>query len=434
MQDLFERAKTIREKVNTVERLHKTCQLTELDLTQPIFNEARYLSRALADVLFYLPDNKAKAEKHLDKAELAANNGINDAVDTLITFIKKSLKNLKNTHRKFQLSTSEYGDEYTEVLEYLVEVDGLVIKSRGDRDNRVDIYCELADEKHQEKLEKISNFALKLAQIEAVAQKVTEASSGIKDPTISNYIRSALDESNSSVNFELHLQPKYQLENDTKKCIGAECLIRLYVDGNPFPPSVFIDYAEKSGLIVQIDDWVLKNALKILKDNPSIPRLSINVSALDLLDYAYSSNVIALLKKHNIAPERLEIEITERIVLEDGLPYDHINELAKHGVKISIDDFGTGDTRFDYLANITVHVIKVDMSLVQKFKKDSEKYSVLLKAIAAVGKTCEIEVIAEGIGEQDEDIVPSLVDEIGIKRFQGYLFGKPVPLNDFQCL
>jgi len=164
--------KSFHEKVNLLERLHKTCQLSALGLQEPVLNETRYLARALADVLYFLED-PAKLAQHLATAELAVHSAINDAVDVLVTHVKDCLSDLKVEYPNFHLSNSSYAREHLLALKAMLEIDSLVVYSRGKRTERYDTYKKLAFGKAAAKLKVISAFALKLTLIEIIAQDST---------------------------------------------------------------------------------------------------------------------------------------------------------------------------------------------------------------------------------------------------------------------
>jgi EAL domain-containing protein (putative c-di-GMP-specific phosphodiesterase class I) len=173
---------------------------------------------------------------------------------------------------------------------------------------------------------------------------------------------------------------------------------------------------------------VLAMTLDLLKNHPKIPCISVNVSTNELASPSYSAEVLELVQASGIDAQRLELEITERAAIVDEASERHLLELSRKGIKISIDDFGTGETRFDYLAKFQVDVIKIDMSLVQKFENAPQSYSKLLQAICAVGKACNMVIVAEGI--ESLKVAESLVS-LGINKFQGYHFGKPVGVEQF---
>lgn len=427
-EEIIKRAKAIQGKVNLLEGLHKTCQLQLIGLSEPILNESRYLARALSDVLYNWDSQNGEIAKNLATAELAVHSGINDAVDILITHVKSTLVNLETAYKDFEIATSSFGDDYIAALEAINEVDKLVVNSRKNRTDRVEIYSKLADVDQSSFLDTISDFALKLPQIEAIAQRdgaATEPSDGLMP-----YLLTALDGKSETTYFTIYLQPKYERKADGDKCIGAEALLRFSAEGNQLPPQQVISYAEQNQLITRIDMMVLRKALNILKDNPDIPSISVNVSAFDLLLPDYSDQVLEMISEVSGDPKRLELEITEGTVINDESSFMHLQKISKTGVRISIDDFGTGETRFDYLAKLPINVIKIDKSLVDSYKNAPASYGTLISAIGAVGNSCSIEVLAEGL-ETAADVTN--LHELGISKYQGFYFGKPEPLEEFMA-
>lgn len=426
---LIARAKAIRAEVNILEGLHKTCQLTEIGLVEPILNESRYLARALADLAHFDVSDKEYASA-LQNAEHAVRCAINDAIDALVTFVKKSNQSIKKDYPAFDVATNPtFGKSYIEALAAMAKVEDEIVSSRTDRTKRTEIYKKLATSPTE--LEVIAKFALMLPRIEATA-KTTKPGFTLgeephsSDEWILNHMRDAIESAGGDAKFSLALQPKY--EKNGPRCVGAESLLRLNIGTANIPPIRFIKFAERSGLISDIGYWVLKETINILKNHPEIPCISVNVSPIELLDSEYFEKVKALVEMDGVAPERIELEITESAAINDTLSEHHLHNLAQLGVRIAIDDFGTGDTKFDYLAKMKVSVIKLDMSLVHKYARTPNEYRPLISAISAVGRECEIDLIAEGVESQEQ---AQLLDDIGISTFQGYLYGRPIPADEF---
>lgn len=425
--------KSFHEKVNLLERLHKTCQLSSLGLQEPILNETRYLARALADVLYFLEDQE-KLTQHLATAELAVHSAINDAVDVLVTHTKDCLSDLITNYPHFHINNSSYAAEHLQALKAMLAIDEIVVYSRGKRTERYNTYKQLAFGDAAANLEVISGFALKLPLIETIAQNSTRdpnapPEDSASDLFIATGLNAALNNnSDSGPKLCINLQPKYRLKNEFKELIGAEALVRFNYNGTPIQPTHFIPVAERNQLISAIDRFVLESALDVLSNNSKLPYISVNVSALELLSPNYADEVKALIQSKNISPERIELELTEGMVITDKASNHHLHELSQLGVRIAIDDFGTGETKFDYLATLPVNAIKIDISLVRKYQTSPNSYKKLLSAINAIGVACETEVIAEGVDSQQ--IIDALVD-IGISDFQGYHFGRPVSISEF---
>lgn len=427
------REKAIRDKVNTLEGLHKTCQLSAIGLSEPILNETRYLARALADILYFDQGSESYITA-LQHAEHAARCAINDAVDILVTFVKSALTRIEKDYSRYCLATSGFGNQYVEALVALEQIGDKVVTSRQSREDRDSIYKELADQKSE--LALISDFALQLPRIEAIArQKHTGVveSGPLTDHGahwIAGKIAQALNKDAGDACLSVSIQPKYQVGAIPPLCIGAEALMRFQVAGSDISPSSFIPVAEQTGLIAQIGFFALRSTLKILKAHPELKSVSVNVSPLELLDSEYSTKVIALVVEElGSVGGRLELEITESAAINDLESFHHLEALSKAGIRIAIDDFGTGLTKFDYLAKVDVKVLKIDQSLVRSFNRAPETYKKLLGAIVAVGHSCDLEVIAEGVEYAHE--AENLTKQVGLTKFQGWLFGKAVPPNQF---
>lgn len=429
---VLDREKDIRNKVNVLEGLHKSCQLSAVGLAEPVLNESRYLARALADLLHF-EKGTVDYSKALGEAEHAARNATNDAIDLLITYVKTVVKRIELNCPKFDIATSVFGDDFITAFEVLETIDPLIVYSRSDRTKRYPIYEELAS---SGKMQSISNFALRLRHIEAVAKRTQagvtklpiEAHAG--DSWLAQKISDALTGVSAQANLEVHFQPKYQQIGELKKCVGAEALMRLTVDGQNINPSLFITVAEHNGLINGIGKFALNESIKLLKRLPELPSVSVNVSPYELLDDQYSKKTLEIVQSE-LGDEigRLELEITEGSAIADLGSSEQIKQLSEAGIQIAIDDFGTGQTKFDYLAELKVNVLKIDISLVRKLRASPKNYTPLLKAIVEIGKVFDLTVVAEGV-EYPADI-EKLEGSIGVSVFQGWLFGKVVSADQF---
>lgn len=337
LESLIQREKEIREKVNLIERLHKTCQLAELGLEPPILNEMRYLARALADVLFY---EKGSPEhvKALQHAEHAARCAVNDSIDILISFIKASNSRIKTEYPSFHIATSPFGESLIVCLAAMLRIEPKVVSSRQNRELRDQIYHDLAQD--TDTLKQISDFALLIPQIEAVAQRehigYQKYAIQTLDPGwLANQIRAALSAEDPETYLYFELQPKYRVDGDTRHLIGAELLARLSVTGNIISPAYFIAVAEATGQIANIGALALESAATLLRNNPDLPSLSVNVSPVELLQPEYSRRAADLLASHHDITSKLELEITESSAVNDSAGFEHLKTLANKGVKNS---------------------------------------------------------------------------------------------------
>jgi diguanylate cyclase (GGDEF)-like protein len=229
---------------------------------------------------------------------------------------------------------------------------------------------------------------------------------------------------------ELWYQP--QLSLDTGKVIGAEALLRWRTAENKFiSPAVFIPLAEYSGLIVEIGDWVINQACVqlnhlALSGFPDVS-ISVNVSIPQFRRENFVESIIQAMQVHQINPNKLELEITENILMDDPqVVIDALVSLKEQGIHIALDDFGTGYSSLSYLQKLPLDRLKVDRSFVTDIAKEGQ--SIIASTIINLGKQMNLKVIAEGIEEieQQERLI-----ELGCNEVQGFYYAKPMPEDEF---
>lgn len=226
----------------------------------------------------------------------------------------------------------------------------------------------------------------------------------------------------------LYYQPQIREQN----IIGVEALIRWYdPKEGMISPGKFIPIAEESGLIVQLGEWVIREAVRqltIWKSDPikSTWRISVNVSYKQFEQQNFVSMVESLIHEHDINPQKLRLELTESLLIKNTQEaLDKINHLKKIGLSLSIDDFGTGYSSLSYLKQLPIDELKIDQSFIRDLTKDINDV-IIVETILSIGQKFGFEVIAEGVetAEQYEQLI-----SMGCEYFQGYLFGKPtVPM------
>ncbi|MFY9137192.1 putative bifunctional diguanylate cyclase/phosphodiesterase [Zwartia sp.] len=230
----------------------------------------------------------------------------------------------------------------------------------------------------------------------------------------------------------------YQVQVDsTHRTLGAEALIRwLHPERGLLSPAQFIPLAEELGLILPIGRWVLESACSQLKawEKGVLTRdlvLSVNVSAKEFHQVDFAAQIKALLQRYDINPALLKLELTESMLLdstEDVITL--MNTLKEIGVKFCLDDFGTGYSSLHYLKRLPIDQLKIDQSFVRDIVTDrSDK--VIVRTIVVMAQSLDIRVIAEGVEtvEQYQHLLDS-----GCNEYQGYLFGKPMPIEQFEEL
>lgn len=235
---------------------------------------------------------------------------------------------------------------------------------------------------------------------------------------------------------ELQLYYQMQVDND-QHIKGAEVLLRWFNPERGFvSPAQFIPLAEESGLILSIGHWVLEGALQQLKEwannaHTSRLQLAVNVSAVQFSQLSFVEQIAQLLQQFAIDPTLLKLELTESMVLlnvEDAIR--KMQALKQLGVQFSMDDFGTGYSSLSYLKRLPLNQIKIDQSFIRDIATDPSD-AILIKTIIDMSNNFGLDVIAEGV-ETAEQLV--ILRNSGCRSFQGYYFGKPVPLKEFEQL
>jgi len=229
---------------------------------------------------------------------------------------------------------------------------------------------------------------------------------------------------------ELWYQP--QLSLVTGKVIGAEALLRWRtVEGKFISPAVFIPLAEYSGLIVEIGDWVINQACKQIKEleqqHFDHVGISVNVSIPQFKRDNFVDSIIQATINHDVKPSKLELEITENILMDEPqVVIDALVKLKAEGINIALDDFGTGYSSLSYLQKLPLDRLKVDRAFITHIAEPNQ--SLIADTIINLGKQMNLKVIAEGIEEieQQAHLIAQGCDEV-----QGFFYAKPMPANEF---
>jgi len=230
----------------------------------------------------------------------------------------------------------------------------------------------------------------------------------------------------------------YQIQlDDLLHATGAEVLIRWnHPQRGLVSPIDFIPIAEQTGTILAIGQWVLDSAcaqLKVWQHNDATCdlTLSVNVSAKQFRQKSFTSQLMITLQQYAINPARLKLELTESLLLADiEDTIDKMKILAELGIQFSLDDFGTGYSSLQYLKRLPLYQLKIDKSFVDDLVSDSNDQAIV-RTIIAMAHNLGLNVIAEGVETKEQQ--QCLLTE-GCTHYQGYLFSKPVPLNEFEAL
>ncbi|WP_377274798.1 putative bifunctional diguanylate cyclase/phosphodiesterase [Rhizobium sp. R86522] len=228
----------------------------------------------------------------------------------------------------------------------------------------------------------------------------------------------------------------YQPQVDAKgEIMGAEALLRWHHPAKgPIPPSTFIPAAEEVGLMPLVGNFVLEEALATLGRWQADPRLgrltlSVNVSASQFNEGDFETTLRDLLARHRIDPTRLRLELTESVLIAGLEPVaEKMVSLKSLGLTFSLDDFGTGFSSLAYLRRLPVSELKIDRSFVAAVA-ENDRDAALVRSIRAIATDLGLETVAEGV---ETPAQLAFLETTGCRFFQGYLFGRPMPLADFE--
>jgi diguanylate cyclase (GGDEF)-like protein len=227
--------------------------------------------------------------------------------------------------------------------------------------------------------------------------------------------------------FELHYQPLFEMSE--RRLIGFEALIRLPAeDGTLIPPLVFIPVAEDLQLIDEIGAWVLREACRTAATWPEHLTVAVNLSPAQFLAGSISDIVAAALKDAGLAAHRLELEITETLLLGNSEAImAELRTLKAMGVAIVMDDFGTGYSSLSYLWRFPFDKIKIDRSFMQGFDGSGRDVKTVVKTIIALGRELNMRVTVEGVETATQ---AAFLDKADGDQAQGFFFGRPVPASE----
>ncbi|WP_051074962.1 EAL domain-containing protein [Thioalkalivibrio sp. ALJ16] len=230
--------------------------------------------------------------------------------------------------------------------------------------------------------------------------------------------------------FVLHYQPQFDLASGA--CVGVEALVRwVHPQRGMVSPAEFIPLAEETGLIQSIDRWVLEAACEQLAawdaEGRDIPVIAINLSARDLHDEGLVATIRETVERFGIAPARLEVELTETMIMEyPERALSILRRLDTLGVRLAMDDFGSGYSNLAHLRRLPLHRLKVDQSLVRDIGHSRHNESII-RAIIALAAALELDLIAEGV---EEEAQRAFLLREGCAIGQGFLLGRPRPASD----
>lgn len=231
---------------------------------------------------------------------------------------------------------------------------------------------------------------------------------------------------------ELDVVFQPQVDLTSHRVIGAEALVRWHdSDLGTVPPDIFIGIAEACGLILPLGQWVLETACMEAKRWAPMGIdgvVAVNISTAQLTQQDLVKSVENALKHSGLSPDKLELEITESLLMGDTLSaISTLERLRSLGVQLAIDDFGTGYSSLSYLKRFSVHKVKIDRSFVTDLEHDDDDRRIV-NAIVMLGRALNLRTIAEGVETEGQS---DLLTSLGCNEAQGYLYGRPMPASKF---
>lgn len=233
--------------------------------------------------------------------------------------------------------------------------------------------------------------------------------------------------------FCLHYQPKFAAGSGTP--VGAEALVRWnHPEHGLLMPDAFIGLAEKTGLIINLGEWVFNEACRQMRvwydAGYTDWRIAVNLSALQFCHAGLVRSVATSLAAHGLPANCLTLEITETTAMSDAdASMSVLQKLSEMGVDISIDDFGTGYSSLMYLKRLPANELKIDRGFVRDLEHDSDD-AAIVSAIVALGQALNLRIVAEGVETSSQQ---NFLTELGCDSLQGYLLGVPLPADRFMA-
>ncbi len=243
--------------------------------------------------------------------------------------------------------------------------------------------------------------------------------------TLAGELRKALENDT----LELYFQPKMQTRSG--EVTGMEALLRWkHAEYGFIPPDEFIPIAEQTGIINPLTKWVIDRALLYMVQLQNLGKkltVAVNVSAINLKERNFPETVRSLLKRHDVSPQRLSLEVTESSMMDDPVQaLQALQKLNELGIRLSVDDFGTGYSSLSYIRKLPVQEIKIDRSFVMEMDSQ-ENDAIIVETTVKMCHNMGFEVVAEGVETQSS---LQRLSEMGCDYLQGYHLSRPLPFDD----
>ena len=323
---------------------------------------------------------------------------------------------LKSVFDKIDKDIAQYDSEYKLILKagiHKIREEDYVLSSIIDKANMAKKNTEVGH---------TSTYALYSEDMRRTA---------IEEKKMENDMEKALE----NHEFKLYLQP--QVDFKTKKIVSAEALVR-WIDPEKglIPPFKFIPLFERNGFICKLDYFVWEETIKTLAKwrecSQIMVPVSINLSRVDIQKEGLIESIIQLFEKYSISSKWIKAEVTESACLEnDKIIMEKMELLKNHGLKIAIDDFGSGYSSLHMLKEMPIDILKIDKSFLRYEGEMSEKDEILIRDVVDLGKDMKMQIVVEGVETLEQS---DFLEGIGCDIAQGYYYGRPMPVTEFESL
>lgn len=253
----------------------------------------------------------------------------------------------------------------------------------------------------------------------------------IEDKEVENDMAEAL----GTGQFQVYLQPQVDLR--TKKIVSAEALVRwIHPQKGMIPPFRFIPVFENNGFITRLDLFIWEEVIKTIvgwrNTGKKMVPIAINLSRIDVEKEGVVDKLIALMNKYHLESQWVKTELTESICLEnDGIIMERMEQLKRAGFTIAVDDFGSGYSSLHLLKTMPLDILKIDKGFLDINMNMSKKDAIVIRDVVEMGKHLELQIIMEGVETLEQS---QFLESIGCDIAQGYYYGKPMPISEFEKL
>ena len=244
-------------------------------------------------------------------------------------------------------------------------------------------------------------------------------------------IENMMEEAIKNQEFEVYYQP--QISTKTEKIEGAEALVRWKQEGEYISPNEFIPIFEKNLFIIKLDEYIFEKVCENIKEMKTklnkIPKISINISKESLVDNNFLEKYEKIMKKYNIIPEDIELEITERTTVNNDIDIQRIlNKIKQKGFSIAIDDFGTGYSSLNMLEIMPIDTLKIDKSFIDRMDINEQKTN-FIEIIMFITKKLNLKTVAEGVETMEQ---VNYLKKWNCDLIQGYVYQKPLKFEELK--